>query len=545
MITNGTISGDVGVYLRLSREDGDKMESDSIRNQRELIREFLDKNKRMRVVKEYVDDGYSGTNFNRPNFIKMVNDARMKKINCIVVKDLSRLGRNYIDTGRYIEKIFPSLGVRLIAVNDNYDSNDKSTDESQIIIPFKNLINDAYCRDISMKIRSHLDVKRKNGQYIGSFALYGYLKDPKNKNHLVVDEYAAEVVEMIFNLALSGYGTAKIAEKLNEMGVQPPYDYKRKLGFNYDCGFRTHEIATWGPSNVKRILKNEMYTGKMIQGKLRKINYKVPKSVYVDKESWMCVDGTHDAIVPKEKFDAVQDLLSRDTRTVPDQDKVLPLCGYVKCGACHQNMIRKTDMYKGKRYYAYRCSTYKSGGKCTPHQISCAKVEQAVVEAIRKQIELLDKIERILEIVDEQPGERIAVQTIDKQLEKLIQEIEYYGSLKAKLYKDMVDGVVERADYLDLNERFEKSRKGVEESYNKLMDKKKQIMSGQLHLQPWVENLKKYKNITELSRSAVVALLDRVIVHKPNDIEVVFLFEDEMKSLAKYIETDKAEEEEV
>lgn len=541
MITNGTISGDVGIYLRLSREDGDKMESDSIRNQRELITEFISKNKRMRIVKEYVDDGYSGTNFNRPNFIKMVNDARTKKINCIVVKDLSRLGRNYIDTGRYIEKIFPSLGVRLIAVNDNYDSNDKSTDESQIIIPFKNLINDAYCRDISMKIRSHLDVKRKNGQYIGSFALYGYLKDPKNKNHLIVDEYAAEIVEMIFNLALSGYGTAKIAEKLNEMGVQPPYDYKRKLGFNYDCGFKSGDNAQWCPESVKRILKNEMYTGKMIQGKLRKINYKVQKSVYVDKEAWMCVDGTHAPIIPREKFDAVQDILSRDVRTPPSQDRVLPLSGYIKCGSCGQNMVRRIERRGTKNYVYFRCSTYKSSGECTPHQINCKKVEASVVEAIRRQIELLDKVERIISIVDEQPGERIAVQTIDKQLEKLIQEIEYYGSLKAKLYKDMVDGVVEKADYLDLNERFDKSRKSVEESYNKLMEKKKQIMSGQIHLQPWVEKLKEYRNITELSRAAVVTLIDRVIVHHPNEIEVIFLFEDEMKSLAKYIEPEEKE----
>lgn len=540
MTTNGTIAGDVGIYLRLSREEGDKLESDSIRNQRELIMGFIARNKRMRIVKEYVDDGYSGTNFNRPSFIRMVNDARTKKINCIVVKDLSRLGRDYIETGRYIEKIFPSLGVRLIAVNDNYDSNDKSTDES-IIIPFKNLINDAYCRDISMKIRSHLDVKRKNGQYIGSFALYGYLKDPENKNHLVVDEYAAEIVEMIFNLYLSGYGTAKIADKLNEMGVQMPYEYKRKMGLNYDSGFRTSNDAKWGPTSVSRILKNEMYTGKMIQGKLRKINYKVSKNVYVDKESWICVDGTHDAIIPREKFDKVQKLLSCDIRTAPFHDKVLPLCGYIKCGACHQNMIRKTDKYKDKRYYSYRCSTYKNGGNCTSHHISCNKVEQAVVEAIRKQIELLDKIERILEIVDEQAGERIAVQNVDRQLEKLAQEIEYHGSMKAKLYKDLVDGVLEKADYLDLNERFEKSRKDAESKYNKLLNKREQIMSGELYLQPWVENLKKYRNITELSRSAVVALLDRVIVHNSDDIEVVFLFEDEMKNFTECLEVNEME----
>ena len=188
MIINGSIAGKVGAYFRLSREDGDKLESDSIRNQRKLISEFLEKNPRMRLIREYIDDGYSGTNFDRPNFIRMVNDAQAGRINCIVVKDLSRLGRNYIETGRYIEKILPAMGIRLIAVNDNYDSADKSSDESQIIIPFKNLINDAYCRDISLKIRSHLDVKRKSGQYIGSFALYGYSVSAGRKGPLRAGE---------------------------------------------------------------------------------------------------------------------------------------------------------------------------------------------------------------------------------------------------------------------------------------------------------------------------------------------------------------------
>ena len=545
MIASGNISANVGVYLRLSRDDGDKAESDSIRNQRELVTDFIAKNKGMRVIGEYADDGYSGTNFNRPGFIRMVNDARMKKINCIVVKDLSRLGRNYIDTGRYIEKIFPTMGIRLIAVNDNYDSFDQRSDENQIFVPFKNLINDAYCRDISMKIRSHLDVKRKNGQFIGSFALYGYAKDPDNKNHLIVDEYAAEVVEMIFNLSLSGYGTAKIAEKLNELGIQPPYDYKRKCGLNFDSGFKSKDNAKWCPESVNRVLKNEMYTGKMIQGKTRKINYKVPKSVPVDKGSWICVVGTHDAIIPKEKFDTVQMILSRDTRTSPAKDRVYPLCGYIKCASCGQNMIRR-DVKRGNNSYSYyHCSTYKRGGGCSSHCINCGKVERAVLDAIRNQAVLLDKIERITELADAQPKEQIVLKTIDRQLEKLIQDIEYYGRLKAKLYKDLVDGVVEKADYLDLNDRFEQSRKNEESAYNSLLEKKKQIESGEICLQPWVEKLKQYRDISELSRAAVVSLVDKVTVSDSKGLDIVFMFDDEMKDFMKYIDSgDRTGEEE-
>lgn len=534
MITNGSIAGKVGAYFRLSREDGDKLESDSIRNQRKLITEFLEKNPRMRLIREYVDDGYSGTNFDRPDFIRMVNDAQAGRINCIIVKDLSRLGRNYIETGRYIEKILPAMGIRLIAVNDNYDSADKSSDESQIIIPFKNLINDAYCRDISLKIRSHLDVKRKSGQYIGSFALYGYKKDPDNKSHLIIDEYAAGIVERIFNMKLNGYGAAKIAEKLNEEGVQPPFEYKRKCGFKFDSGFKSCDGAGWCEESVDRILKNEMYTGKMIQGKIKKINYKVKKSLPTEKNEWFCVEGTHEPIISKERFELVQSIMEKDTRTPPDAEHVFPMSGYVKCGSCQQNMVRRV-VTSGKRYVYYHCSTYKAGGNCTSHIVRYDTVENAVLSAIQQQLTLLDKIESVLKLIDERPSEQIAVLTIDRQLEKLKENIEYYGNLMAKLYKDMVDGVVSRVEYNDLHNRFDRSRKAVEETYNKLLEKKNLILSGQVHLQPWVESLKKYRNLTELSRSAVVALIDKVIVNDSKDIRVVFSFEDELQSMMKYI----------
>ena len=186
-------------YTRLSRDDGDKAESNSITSQKEIIRDYVRQHPEFVIVKEYADDGYSGVNFERPGFKQMMEDIKAKKIDCVICKDLSRFARNYIDAGRYLEKIFPFLGVRFIAITDHYDSAAGSDDADQIIVPFKNLINDAYCRDISIKIRSQLDVKRKNGQFIGSFAGYGYLKDPKNKNHLVIDEYAADIVRLIFH----------------------------------------------------------------------------------------------------------------------------------------------------------------------------------------------------------------------------------------------------------------------------------------------------------------------------------------------------------
>ena len=339
-------------YNRLSREDGDKMESDSIRNQKDLISDYA-KQKGIRIVEEYVDDGYSGTNFDRPAFQRMMEDVKKKKINCIIVKDLSRLGRNYIETGRYLEKIFPFLGVRFIAINDHYDSADQSGDADQIVIPFKNLINDAYCRDISIKIRSQLDVKRKNGKFIGSFAAYGYLKDPADKNHLIIDEVAAEIVRTIFGLKLNGFSSQRIGERLNEMKVVPPLEYKRMCGLNFNSGFRSGKNAGWSIMTINRILRNELYIGTMVQGKNRKINYKVKQSRPVEEAGWIKVEETHDAIIPKQVFEIVQRLTELDTRTAPDADSVYTLSGFLRCGDCGQNMVRRTATKNGKKYYYY------------------------------------------------------------------------------------------------------------------------------------------------------------------------------------------------
>ena len=243
MFFQGNEKYNCATYLRLSRSDGDQQESNSIKNQRALLNDYMGKHPELHKFDEYVDDGYSGTNFERPDFKRMMQDIEKRNVNCIIVKDLSRFGRNYIETGRYLERIFPFMGVRFIAINDHYDSAEENDDKGRILIPFNNLINDTYCRDISLRVRSHLDVKRKEGQFIGSFAGYGYRKDPKDKNHLIIDEYAAGIVQEIFKQKLNGMSSQRIASHLNELGVLPPNEYKRANGFNYTCGFQAGRIA--------------------------------------------------------------------------------------------------------------------------------------------------------------------------------------------------------------------------------------------------------------------------------------------------------------
>ena len=231
------------LYLRLSREDGDKEESNSITGQRELLRDYLKAHPELREYNVRVDDGFSGSTFERPAFKAMLEDVKAGKTNCIVAKDLSRFGRNYLDAGEYIEKVFPFLGVRFIAINDNYDSFKGRSASDDLIVPFKNLINEAYCRDISVKIRSQLDIKRKRGQFIGAFAVYGYMKDTENKNRLVVDDHAADIVRDIFKWKLEGVSPQDIAVRLNDGGILSPSEYKKSLGMNYTTPFQTNARA--------------------------------------------------------------------------------------------------------------------------------------------------------------------------------------------------------------------------------------------------------------------------------------------------------------
>lgn len=518
----------VAVYLRLSREDGDKTESDSIANQRLLIENYLSDKPYLQFFREYVDDGYTGSNFERPGFIKMMEDIKRQKVNCIIVKDLSRFGRNYIEVGRYIEKKFPAMGIRFIAINDQYDNAKESGDAEQIIVPFKNLINDAYCRDISIKVRSQLDVKRKNGKFIGSFAAYGYLKDPKDKNHLIVDEYAAEIVQLIFNLKLDGFSALAIAEELNKMGVLPPMEYKRMLGFNYNSGFRTSTTPSWGAKSVIRILENELYTGVMVQGKNQKINYKVKKSRAVSSEQWIRVQDTHEAIIPRTYFDRVQEIMRLDTRTAPSEKNVYPLSGLVRCGDCEQNMVRRSTAKKNKVYYYLHCSSYRNGDGCTSHIISEEKLMSAVITFVKTQLALLVEADKILQRITELPKEQYGVKALNTQIGELNREIERYCDLKERLYQDMVAEVIDKEEYAEYNQRFSLKMEETKKAKTALEEKRERLLSTDIHLRPWMEDFKRISTLETLGRKEMVMLINRVLVFSKDRIEIHLNFEDEI-----------------
>ena len=277
------------VYIRLSREDGDKEESDSVGNQRKLLTEYVSKMENLIIYDVYVDDGYTGTSFNRPSFKRMIADIEEGKVNCVIVKDLSRFGRDYIDTGRYLERVFPELGVRFISVSDGIDSIRQAYD---MLLPIKNIFNEQYARDISKKIQATVKSKQKAGEFIGSFTSYGYKKSPADKNKLIIDEYAAEVVRKVFRLYVGGMGKLSIAKLLNAEGILCPSEYKMANGLNYKNCNRLESTSYWTYSTINVMLKNEMYRGNMVQGK--KHQRMRSRQKRVDKENWIVVKGTHE-----------------------------------------------------------------------------------------------------------------------------------------------------------------------------------------------------------------------------------------------------------
>ncbi len=525
----------VALYARLSQEDGDKEESNSIGSQRDMIRDFVSRRTDLTIVQEYVDDGYSGVNFERPGFQRMMTDLQAGSVDCIICKDLSRFARNYIDSGRYLEKVFPSMGVRFIAINDNVDSFGQRSQSDSLIIPFKNLINDAYCKDISMKIRSQLDIKRKMGDFIGAFCTYGYRKDPDNKNRLLVDEEAARVVELIFRLRIQGMSNKGIADHLNGMGVPSPMAYKRAKGMNYRSGFRTNDGVLWSSEAIQRILTNSIYVGTLVQHKRGTPNYKVKQEIEYDESDWIVVSNNHQPIIAQTDFDTVQSLLGRDVRVAPDQEEVYLFSGFVYCGDCGHSMVRKPVTRCGKVYPYLICSTYKARHGCTSHSFSEKKLEKIVFALVRNHIEQICKMDQMLEYIASRPENQREIFDFDAQITRLEAEIQRYQDLKLKLYSDMADGIISKEEYLEFRAGYDRKIASGHVALAKVQDERSQAVRDNEEEVPWIQMFRQYESITELHRMVLVNLVERIIVYDATHVEVLFRYQDRFTSAMNYI----------
>lgn len=367
----------VAMYLRLSRED---KESNSISSQRTLIENFIQTQKDMKIYDIYVDDGWSGIHFNRPGFLSMMKAIEEGKVNCVIVKDLSRLGRDYIEVGKLIQKTFPAFFVRFIAINDNFDSLNADFNERDLMIPVKNFINDFYCRDISKKVRSSQKIKREKGEFIGSFPMYGYKRDEENRHHLVADKEATCIVKNIFQWKIEGYSPGAIAKKLNNLGVLSPYAYKKDKREHYFSGFVNGEKTKWSQVTVRRILQDETYLGTLVQGKTGKINYKMKKTQAKDKKEWVRVPYMHDPLISREDFELVERLLLTDCRSPGKENPSYKFSGFLYCGDCREQMHRRKNPCKAGDKIYYICGTYNRGKGCSRHSISEEILEQKLLD---------------------------------------------------------------------------------------------------------------------------------------------------------------------
>lgn len=523
----------VAIYLRISSEDGDlkdtgKAESESISNQRGLLLNFISSHSEFSgwEISEFCDDGWSGKNFERPDFLRMMEQIKQGQIDCVLVKDLSRFGRDYLVVGNYISRVFPFLGVRFIAVNDNYDSLGEKKSSDDLIIPFKNLINEAYCRDISMKIRSQLEIKRKNGQFLGSFAAFGYLKDEQDKNKLVVDQYAADIVRDIFKWKLEGISPQDIADALNKLGILSPMEYKRSLGMKYTTSFKTSAKAAWSAGTVIRILKNPIYTGVLIQGKETTPSYKVHKRIAKAKSEWTVIEDSHEAIISEIDFDSVQKVLKCDTRRSPDDKAVGLFSGMLFCGDCGASMVRKTVPAGEKKYVYYVCSAHKQDKSCSPHRMRDAALEEIVLDSLRQHIREVVNMSELLDITDTAPLRTAQAQKVQRQLDKKREEYEKLQKLLMSLYENLTDGVIDREEYARLKASFTARADEAERQMDALRESLNDIQSHGTE-NVWMNEFIKRQELASLDRAVVVALIDKILIHSNNVVEIIYRWQDE------------------
>lgn len=527
----------VALYIRLSREDGDKEESDSIANQKKLLMEYISEYEDFILFDIYIDDGYSGTNFNRPGFQRMIGDIESGKVNCVIVKDLSRFGRDYIDTGRYLERIFPDLGVRFVAVMDNIDSMKRSYD---MLLPIKNIFNEQYARDISNKVQATVKTKQKAGEFIGSFTSYGYKKSSKNKNKLVIDEYAACVVRRIFDLYVQGYGKQSIAKLLNNEGILCPTEYKILNEQNYKNGNRLESTKYWSGSTINSILHKEMYIGNMVQG--TKHQRMRGKQNRVPKEEWIIVENTHEPIIDMETWNKVQTLLKKRTRTVDMETNRSLFAGFVKCGDCGRamtkSMWRLTD---GRKVYTLYCGTYKRHGKqfCTPHGIPLNLLEEVVMEDFKKIIESVHDLKGLVAKNNLAISEMTSY--IDVEINKAKNELNRIQNLKKTVYEDYKDSLISKDEYIAYRQDYLQK----EELYLKqieALEKKEQPPTQDIFETPWLKKLLEKREIEHLDRDIVVEMVSEIQVYENRKIKIIYNFSGELEHLFSNIYNYQAKE---
>jgi site-specific DNA recombinase len=511
-------------YIRLSYADDKDGESNSVENQRKQIDSFIATQPDIEAVSEKVDDGVSGIIFDRKAFKEMMEEIEAGEINCVIVKDLSRFGREYIETGRYLRRILPSYGVRFIAINDNIDTLRDNADD--LVVGVKSIINDAYSRDISVKTRSALNVKRDNGDYVGACPIYGYRRSEENKNQLAIDEYPASIVRDIFRMKIDGMSASKIAETLNRRGVLSPMAYKRDRGLPHPTGgFADKPDVKWSATAIFRILNDETYTGMLVQGRRGTFNYKIKDVVDKPEAEWKRTEDAHEAIISKQDFDLAHRIMKLDTRTAPGGDKVYLFSGVLICGCCGGRMTRKTNRYKGREYHYYYCPCGKKNGCTAAAMVREDDLIACTLESVKGHISCIASLETVLSVSDNRRAAQALAKQLQTQIDDNERQLTKIGGFKASLYENMVSGVLTKDEYKSLKTKYVEDEAHLRDAIAALEEERDNALDGRAERLRWMEHFNKFEGLEELDRRTVVNLIQSIRIISKTELQVTFNYQ--------------------
>lgn len=513
------------LYIRLSKADerkGADRFSESIENQKIVLHEYIDSRiNEFNLYKEYIDDGISGTDdLKRPAFMEMINDLKAGRINCIIVKDLSRFARNYIQAGEYMQNTFQLYPTRFIALFDNVDVADGEFDMNAV---FKNVLNEDYSRRLSKNLISTFKIRASKGQFIGAFASYGYKRDPENKNHLIIDETVSGNIKFIFEEFLNGVGKNTIAKKLNDMQIVCPSAYKKQQGLNYQNYKKLESTNSWTYSTVQRILQNRVYCGDLVQHKTNHSKFK-PKIMptQYSPENWVIAEDSHEPIIDKETFNKVQERLKTATRDINFTQNISIFAGHLKCGDCGRAMAKIQNKYKDKVSTRYVCRSYKSNGEttkiCSAHSINEDILKEHIITVLNQQIEKYKNLEKTLsdrkdkKVKNKSSEIELRIKELQKALEKINMQIDGYYDLLAEYRINPT----QKREYDRMRDRINEKiiERDTLENELKICEEKLSADPRIALNNPIIKDLIQHKRFTELTKEIMDAFVSTILVHE-------------------------------
>ncbi|MDD4298751.1 MAG: recombinase family protein [Bacilli bacterium] len=507
----------VGMYIRLSREDEDKgNESESITNQRSFILDFIKENN-YTLYDEYVDDGYSGTTFDRPAFKRMIADIEKSKINMVITKDMSRLGRDYVNFGHYIEKYFPEHNVRYIAITDDVDTAIDSIGND--MVPFKAIFNDMYAKDISKKIKASITTKKKQGLFMGAHAPYGYNKDLKDKHKLVIDPVASLVVKRIYKLYLEGNSLRRIAETLTNEKVPKPSIHK-KMNYQYPYNDKTKDV--WEERTLYDILRNPNYTGNLFQNRRKKVNYKSKKIINVSKEKWITAYNTHEAIIDMDTYERAQSINDKNKLHHKTSERNILLQGFMKCKECGHTIGINTSGDKTRHYTI--CNHYRKYPKqhfCTCHSMRYEIIEDIVLKDVKRMYKEAIDTKKLETIMKNNSKRTKALADITDRISIAKKVIEDNTKYLHNSYMDKLKGIITYEMYQEVTDKLSEEININKKLIEELGIEKQGLEDNQLYTdKEYKKVVREYLSLKKPNRALLSNIIDKITIDENKDIEI-------------------------